>query len=510
MFSTFADVFGSDDSHTKNIINGSNNLFDASSTTFDAFGVSSDMKLSASSQGFDDSPFVVETSPFADDFNRLRTGKETSPPFFPNNDLTLDPLDDLPIKSTSLTINNPNLPHSKSINLINPFSIPTLSNDTSTVPIQASPIDLLFDPNVDPSTLPSTETNASLVHSDQVQSSYDLLGLNRQSMPTPVVKILKSDSLTDLPKLNQAKKSSPATSLTAKSNIPTATSFHSMPTNTLSTSPSALRVQATALSILTGSTTSNTPFDDQFLDWLTQSDDLMCSVDPKLTGPSKKMDINMMKSTEDLLGSIYRQSTNSQTLTTLQETSHDNTPSSATTLIRRPSIEDVPSIQIHEPTSDHNDSNIVPQGYFDHKKAKHDSDDSEDEKMVFKIAEKKTTTSDQHANVPVPLLPPPPSPSTAKKYKEASDDAGSSSSEDDNDDPLAVFRSKSIKDKTKQPTGTNLITDWDEPEETPVEQHEEHKVYLMLSSFVSSLSSRLVLFDRNRELEFIVSFRIIS
>lgn len=497
MFSTFADVFGSDDSNTKNI-NGSNNPFDSSSssttttaataTTVDAFGVSSDMKLSASSQGFDDSPFIVETSPFTDDFNRLRT--RNSP-----NELTLDPLDDLPMKSTSLTINNnSNLPHSKSINLINPFSVPTLSNDTSIVSIQASPIDLLFDPNIDPSTLPSNTENSSLVHSDQVQSSYDLLGLNKQSKPTAAtttIKILKSDSLTDLPKLNQTKKSSPSNSLTTKSNIPTATSFHSMPINALSTSPSALRVQATALSILTGSTTSNTPFDDQYLDWLTQSDDLMCGVDPKLTGPSKKIDINMLKSTEDLLGSIYRQPNGSQTLTTLQETSHETTPLPTKTLIRRPSTEDVPSIQIHEPTSEHNDSNIVPQGYFDQKKSKNDSDESEDEKMVFKIGEKKTTSSDQHANVPVPLLPPPPSsPSTSKKYTGASDDAGSSSSgEDDNDDPLAVFRSKSIKDKSKPTTGTNLITDWDEPEESPIAQ-EEYKVYLMLLSFVSS---RLVL-----------------
>ncbi|CAF4558175.1 unnamed protein product, partial [Rotaria magnacalcarata] len=80
------------------------------------------------------------------------------------------------------------------------------------------------------------------------------------------------------------------------------------------------RVQATALTIMTGTTsTSTTPYDDQFLDWLTQSDDLMCSVDPKLSGQSKKMDINMLKSTEDLLGSISRQP--QQTLTTVQEAS---------------------------------------------------------------------------------------------------------------------------------------------------------------------------------------------
>lgn len=483
MFSTFADVFGSDDKN----INGSNNPFDSSSTTttaVDAFGVSSDMKLSASSQGFDDSPFVVDTIP--DGFNRFPS----------NNEIHLDPLDDVAIKTSSLTIANNNLPHSKSINLINPFSIPIHSNEPSTASIQASPIDLLFDPNIDPSTLPMDH---SLVHSDQVQSSYDLLGLNRQSMPTPTVKILKSDSLTDLPKSNQAKKSSPLTSLTAKSNIPTATSFHSMPINAPSTTTSALRVQATALSILTGSTTSNSPFDDQFLSWLTQSDDLMCGVDPKLTGSSKKIDINMLKSTEDLLGSIYRQSSTSQILTTVQESTDDRASSPAIPMIRRPSIEEVPSIQIHEPTCDHNDSNIVPQGYFDQRKISHDSDDSEDEKMVFKIGEKKSSTYDDQSQIPVPLLPPPPSSPAFSKKSNEGNDASSSSSEND-DDPLAVFRSKSIKDKSKQQSGTNLISDWDEGDQPSI----EHKVYLMLSSIVVSLSSRLVFLNIHRIFSLII------
>jgi hypothetical protein len=494
MFSTFADVFGSDDSNIKKM-NGTNNPFD-SSTTVDPFGISSDMKLSASSQRFDDSPFVIDTTTITDESNRLsRSGKEAlsssnwnayqNSPNEPNLDssATFDPLEEIQSKSTNLSINN-NIPHSKSINLMNPFSIPAMSNETSTVPNQASPIDLLFDLNVDPSTLPTTKSdNNSLINSDQIQSSYDLLGLNKKANSSPTVKVLKSDSLTDIPKSIQTKKSSPLSSLTAKSNIPTATSYHSMPINALPTSTSTLRVQATALSILTG-TTSTTPFDDQYLDWLTQSDDLMCGVDPKLSGLSKKIDINMLKSTEDLLGSIYRQSP--QTLTTVQEISQEIVSSPPQQLIRRPSNEELPAICIHEPTSDHDDSNIVPQGYFDNKTSKkqndNDSDDSDDSKMVFKIGEKKSKASIDETSIPVPLLPPPPSPLPSKKYKEASEDASSSSSSptdnEDENDPLAVFRSKSIKNKTNQKPGNNLITDWDEQEDTKI-NHEEERVCLM-------------------------------
>ena len=35
--------------------------------------------------------------------------------------------------------------------------------------------------------------------------------------------------------------------------------------------------------------------DDQFLDWLTQSDDLMSGVDPKLNESSKKMILILLK-----------------------------------------------------------------------------------------------------------------------------------------------------------------------------------------------------------------------
>ena len=321
MFNTFADVFATTDEEKKTFGKTTDpfgSITASTTSSVDPFGVSSDMKLSASSQRFDDSPFVVETIKTSqDEFNR--NGNDANNDFSsdwaakpktnvivePSSPSTFDPLDDLPRKTSNLGIGN--IPHSKSVNLIDPFLIPAVQSTNSTEPTtQLSPIDLLFDLNVDPSSVLLTNTNNSLQHADQVQSSYDLLGLNRQTAsPVTVHKVVKSDSLTEIEKLSQTKKTS--ASLMTRTNISSAASYHTLPTNAPPTSASNLRVQATALSIMTGTTAATTAgFDDQFLDWLTQSDDLMCSVDPKLSGPSKKIDINMIKSTEDLLGSIYR------------------------------------------------------------------------------------------------------------------------------------------------------------------------------------------------------------
>lgn len=166
-------------------------------------------------------------------------------------------------------------------------------------------------------------------------------------------------------------------------------------------------------------------------------------------------------------------------------------------LIHRPSIDEVPSIRIDEPTVEHNESNIVPRGYFDKaKKNQSEEDSDEDTKMVFKIGEKKAYTTD-HANMPIPiLLPPPPPSSSSKTFQNASDDAGSSSSseadnriDDDDDDPLAMFRSKSIKKSTEPKQGKNLITDWEE-EEPPHLEEKQQPVCLMFVCMYSLLSRK--------------------
>lgn len=133
-------------------------------------------------------------------------------------------------------------------------------------------------------------------------------------------------------------------------------------------------------------------------------------------------------------------------------------------MIGQPSDEDVPSICIHEPTSDHNESNVVPDGYFDQRKnkkpAKNDEDSDEEAKMTFTIKQARTTDSTPAMPMPIPLLPPPPK----KGAQETSSHASSSSSdtEGEDDDPLAMFRTKTSATPNKQ--GASLITDWPDEE----------------------------------------------
>lgn len=193
---------------------------------------------------------------------------------------------------------------------------------------------------------------------------------------------------------------------------------------------------------------------------------------------------------------------NDLTEETAQESIPSPPPMSTTNvprMIRRPSNEELPSICIHEPTSDHNDSNIVPDGYFEMKKKEthEDSDDSDDSKMVFRISEKKSDTANLAANIPVPLLPPPPSPSLSKKSKESDGNRSGSSSPTDDEaelDPLAIFRNKSEQSPVK---GKNLISDWDESSAT--NEYEQERVGKLSVSvdvvclvLVTMLSSRFV------------------
>jgi len=456
MFNTFSDVFNTDENNTKKM-NGTN-PFDLPSSTTDPFGISSSMKISESSEKFDDNPFILNKN--NDKSVRPRSGKEA---LSSSNWLAYQhSMDEANLDSTEDLQDTSLITQSNKVNLNNPFSISTTSNtDQSKETIsQNFPIDLLFETNI------NINSGNPFSNLDQNPLPYDLFGLNQaNASSTSSSKVVESDSKTDMSKINQNKTSS--SSMTTKSSIPEVTSSHSTPIN------------AAPL-------TSHSVHDNQFVDWFTQSDNLMSDVDSKLNEPSKKNDINTNKNTDDLFGSIYRQP---QTLATLrmlyykffycilvllikililEENSQENVPSPpiivSKTPIRHSSKEEVPSICIYEPTVEHNDSNIVPQGYFDNKKNNQSDDDSDDDtKMVFKIKEKKFNVS-HDTNIPVPLLPPPPS---SKSYKEASDDASSSSSETDNqddDDPLAMFRSKSIKTKTNQHQGKNLITDWDEDE----------------------------------------------
>jgi hypothetical protein len=245
MFNTFTDAFSTDGNNT-NKMNGTNpfDLPSSSTTTTDPFGISSSTKLAESSEKFDDNPFIVDANNTKS--VRPRSGKEALSSSnwlayqHSMDEANLDPLEDLQEKSL---ITQPN-----SVNPNNPFSISPNTNQSET-----SPFDQLFD------------ANDTILPTNQNQSSYDFLDFNQINTSSSSSTVpLENNSSTALPKSNQ--------------NI---TSPSSLPTNTIPP-------------------TSNPSYNDQFLDWFTQSDD------PKLNGSLKKIDINSVKSTEDPFGSVYR------------------------------------------------------------------------------------------------------------------------------------------------------------------------------------------------------------
>jgi hypothetical protein len=293
MFNTFADVFNADENNTKKI-NGTN-PFDLPSSTTDPFGISSNMKISESSEKFDDNPFITNTS--HDKSVRPRSGKEalSSPNWLAYqhsmDEANVDSVEDL--QDTSL------ITQSNNVNLNNPFLISTTSNinQSNELTSQNFSADLLFGANIDSNTVPSISSINPFANFDQNPSPYNPFGLNQaNASSTSSVKAVEIDSKTDVSKINQNKTFS--SSLTTKSPIPEVASSHSTSAN-----PGM------------AGTTSNSTHDNQFLDWLTQSDNLTSSVDSKINESSKKNDINTNKTTEDLFGNIYRPS---QILTTLR------------------------------------------------------------------------------------------------------------------------------------------------------------------------------------------------
>jgi hypothetical protein len=310
MFNTFTDVFN-DDENNRIKMNGTN-PFDLPSSTTDPFGISSTMKISESSEKFDDNSFIINTN--NDKSIRPRSGKEalSSPNWLAYqhsmDEANLDSVEDL--QDTSL------ITQSNNVNLNNPFLISTIpsANQSKEITSQNFPTDLLFDADIDSNTVPPIISVNPFANPDQNSSPYDLFGLNQTTASlTLLTKVIESDSKTDMLKTNQNKISS--SSLTNTSSIPEVASSHSLPTNVAPLVSSNISgTQATTLPIMTG-TTSNSAHDDEFLDWLTQSDNLMSSVAPKQNEPSKKKDIYSNKSNEDLFGSIYRQP---QTLATVR------------------------------------------------------------------------------------------------------------------------------------------------------------------------------------------------
>lgn len=462
-------AFDTDTNENKKI-NGTN-PFDSST---DPFGISNTMKISESSEKFDDNPFNTQST--NDTSIRPRSGKEALSSSnwlayqHSMDEAHLDSIEDL--HETSL------ISQTTTINLNNPFLVSTMSNNTTfptDFPISnktsKNPFDI-FDDN------PSVD---------------DPFGLNQSKISSSANAIFQ-DNFTDASKFHLPSGSEKSISEAAFSH------------------PISMGMTPQASSNTSGAQiTSDSKLNNQYLDWFAQSEEFLPSNDSK-TIP--KIDSNPLKNTSDSFGYGHRPPQSLATLSMssrvfrsieslgffLEENSQENVPSPPMApkkqLIHRTSIDDVPSIRIDEPTTEHNESNIVPQGYFDKAKKIQSEDDSDEEtKMVFKIGEKKVHTTDDF-NMPIPILLPPPPSSSSKISQNVSDDADSSSSsetdhraDDDDDDPLAIFRSKSVKKSTETKHGKNLITDWDEEEPTYVEE-KQPSVCLMFVYLYSLLSRK--------------------
>ena len=241
MFNTFADAFNTDGNNTKKM-NGTN-PFDSPSSTTDPFGISSDMKISESSEKFDDNPFKTP-----DTSVRPRSGKEALSSSnwlayqHSMDEAHLDSIEDLQEASLITQTNN--------INLKNPFSVSTDNTSQNfTTDFQSN------------STINSKNPFADF---DQNSSAYDPFGLNQSNTS----KVTESDSSTDLSKSTQNQ------------------TFSSQP-------------------IIPSS--NNSEVNNQFMDWFTQPDNFTSGIDSKTIESSAKNDISAINNNNtDFFGSTYR------------------------------------------------------------------------------------------------------------------------------------------------------------------------------------------------------------
>lgn len=283
MFNSFANVFSADENGKKEM-NGTN-PFDlpasstaaTTTTAADPFGISYTMKLSESSEKFDDNPFIVKSS--GNKAIRPRSGKEALSSSnwlayqHSMDEANLDGPDDLPEK--------PLATDAYQTNRFNPFDSPTIPETnplatTTTTTFQASPIDFLFDTNADSNQVSTTDSN---------QSSYAFLDFN-QTNASSSFQVVKDDTLTDITRFDSNQTSQPSFSTTGSN--PSVTSSSNIAHTPLSTTIST-------------NVNSNTAFNDQFLDWL---------------NPSSGAAVNTINKSEDPFGLPIQQSQSSSAIRT--------------------------------------------------------------------------------------------------------------------------------------------------------------------------------------------------
>lgn len=173
MFNTFTDTCNTEENNTKQM-NGLN-PFDLPSSTADPFGISSNMKLSESSEKFDDNPFIVDTN--KEKGTRPRSGKEALSSSnwlayqHSMDEANFDLLEDARDKSLITQSNNDNP--------MNPFSAPTVSSNTdqsNEILLQISSMNLLFDSNIDSNTTLPTNSNNLFTNFDECTSTNIVTG----------------------------------------------------------------------------------------------------------------------------------------------------------------------------------------------------------------------------------------------------------------------------------------------------------------------------------------------
>lgn len=274
MLNTFTDAFGTDGDNSNKT--SSSNPFDLPlSGTIDPFGISTNMKLSESSEKFDDNPFNFDTN--KDATVRPRSGKEA---LSSSNWLAYQhSMDEANFDLLENDKGKSLVTESTSVNPMNPFLNTT--STTNQAALQSSSIDLLFDINVDQNTTLQTgsnqvSTNPFLNHSSNDQNKTSK-SLSETQLGNNIDNIFSSPLSTKPIHSTEIKDSTCNTALLdllpAKAN-----------TNT--------------------NTTSNSTYNDQLLDWLITSDNTISNQNSKIN--DKNINQNLFESIQSKPSMFYK------------------------------------------------------------------------------------------------------------------------------------------------------------------------------------------------------------
>lgn len=254
-------------------VNGTN-PFDSAQSSADPFGISNTMKLSESSEKFDENPFSTHST--NDTSIRPRSGKEALSSSnwlayqHSMDEAHLDSIEDLHETSLISQTNN--------INLNNPFLVSTVSNNAIFPNVSA---DFLFDSNTG-----STKTSKNpFANFDENSSSDDPFGFNQANISSSANAIFH-DNFTNASTFHLPSGS--------EKSISEAVFSH----------PISMGMTPQASTNTSGAQTiSDSKLNNQFLDWFTQSEEVIHPNDSKT---SDKIESNSLKNTSEIFGHSHR------------------------------------------------------------------------------------------------------------------------------------------------------------------------------------------------------------